>query len=195
LGQVDVRITARASTEGRAAQMLDDVAMDLRARLGDFVYAEGEVTLEAVVVEALRNAGICLALIETNTGGDLAQRLAAAPGADQSLCYAGLVGALDDLAPEGPSEIVSAAAAEWAAQEVLSKARSEGATHGLAVLGTRDPAAGPYGIYRGETYVGLAAGDSVLSMRIDTGGTDELARRWVGNGALNWLRLWLAGKV
>jgi nicotinamide-nucleotide amidase len=195
LGQVDVRITARASTEGRAAQMLDDVAADLRARLVDFVYAEGDVTLEAVVVEALQNAGVCLALLETNTGGELAQRLAAVPGADRAVRYAGLVDALDKLAPGGPPEIVSAAAAEWAAQQVLSRARNDGATHGLAMLGTCDPAAGPYGIYRGETYVGLAAGDSVLSTRIDTGGTDELARRWVGNGALNWLRLWLAGTV
>ena len=56
LGQVDVRITARATTEGRAIEMLDDVATDVRARLGDFVYAEGDVPLETVVVAALQDA-------------------------------------------------------------------------------------------------------------------------------------------
>ena len=90
---------------------------------------------------------------------------------------------------------MSSGAAEWAARQFLSDAQEDGATLGFALCGTIDPAAGPYGAYRGETFVGLATGDNAFSTRIDTGGTDELARRWVGNGALNWLRLWLAGKA
>ena len=195
LGQVDVRITARAATEGRAAEMLDDVATDVRARLGDFVYAEGDVSLETVLVAALQDAGYSLALVETNTGGELARRLQAVPGADQIIRRAQVVSSPLEIASGGPTNLVSSDAAEWAARQFLNAAREDGATLGFALCGTMDPAAGPYGAYRGETFVGLATGDNTLSMRIDTGGTDELARRWVGNGALNWLRLWLAGRA
>jgi len=195
LGQVDVRITARATTERRADEMLDDVAIDVRARLGDFVYGEGDVALETVVVAALQDAGYSLALVETNTGGEIARRLQAAPGGDQIVRRAQVVSSPAEIGSGGPANLVSSGAAEWAARQLLSAAQEEGATLGLALCGTIDLAAGPYGAYRGETFVGLAIGDSALSTRIDTGGTDELARRWVGNSALNWLRLWLAGKA
>ena len=195
LGQVDVRITARATTEERAAEMLDDVATDVRARLGDFVYAEGDVALEAVVVAALQAAGYSLALVETNTGGELATRLQAAPGADQIIRRAQVVSSPAEIGSSGPANLVSSGAAEWAVRQLLSDAQEDGATLGFALCGTMDPAAGPYGVYRGETFVAIATADGAHSMRIDTGGTDELARRWVGNGALNWLRLWLAGRA
>ena len=195
LGQVDVRITARANTEGRAVEMVDDVAADVRARLGDFVYGEGDVPLETVVVTALQNAGHSLALVETNTGGEIARRLQSAPGGDQIVRRAQVISSLYELDADGPPGLVSSDAAEWAARWALSAAQDDGASLGLALCGTLDPTAGPYGATRGETFVALATGDRVLSARIDTGGTDELARRWVGNGGLNWLRLWLAGKV
>ena len=51
------------------------------------------------------------------------------------------------------------------------------------------PPAGPYGAYRGETFVAVGLGDALTVKRIDVGGVDELARRWSGNGALNELRL------
>ena len=152
------------------------------ARLGDFVYAEGEVPLETVVVTALQDAGYSLALVETNTAGELARRLRSAPGGEQIVCRAQVVSSLLEIGPGGPADLVSSGAAEWAARQLLSAAQEDGATLGLALCGTIDPAAGPYGAYRGETFVGLATGENTLSMRIDTGGTDELARRWVGNG-------------
>jgi nicotinamide mononucleotide (NMN) deamidase PncC len=91
---------------------------------------------------------------------------------------------------------VSQAGAEWAATTRLAAAReSLGVSLALAVCGATDPAAGPYGAYRGETYVALANTEgAVVASRLDVGGVDELARRWVGNGALDFLRRWLAGQ-
>jgi nicotinamide-nucleotide amidase len=195
LGQVDVRITARASTEDRALAMLDDVVADVRARLGDFVYAEGDVALEAVVGVRLREAGYGLAIVETSTGGELVRRFEAVSGLETLVQHSQVVTALAELAPGGPVELVSAEAAEWAARQIIAGRDSDGTVLGLALCGTLDPAAGPYGAYRGETFVGLAIGDRVASTRVDTGGTDELARRWIANGALNWIRMWLAGKA
>jgi nicotinamide-nucleotide amidase len=195
LGQADVRITARAASAERAEQMLDEVAADLRARLGDFVYGEGEVALEAVVIAAVQQAGHTLAVVETNTGGELAARLRSAPGGEQAVSSSAVVASLSEMGGEEPGDEVSQAGAEWAARTRLAAAReSLGVTMALAVCGVTDPAAGPYGAFRGETYVALATANTVASTRLDVGGVDELARRWVGNGALNFVRHWLASQ-
>jgi nicotinamide-nucleotide amidase len=194
LGQVDVRITARAASAQRADQMLDDVAADLRARLGDFIYAEGDVTLEAVVAAGLAAAGQTLAILETNTGGEVAGRLRSAPGGEQAAPSSLVIASLAEIGPDAPAETVSQAGAEWAAVTRLAAAQVGLAdvSLALAICGVVDPAAGPYGARRGESYVAIASAAGVTSTRLDVGGVDELARRWVGNGALNFLRHWLA---
>lgn len=196
LGQVDVRITARAAHAERVDQMLDEVAADLYARLGDAIFAEGDTPLEAVVVQALAQAGHTLALVETNTGGELAARLRAAPGGEQTTPSSLVIASLAELGPGGPAEPISQACAEWAATTRLAAARvNTDVSLALAVCGVADPAAGPYGAYRGESFVAVATPTAVASTRLDVGGVDELARRWVGNGALNFLRQWLASQA
>ena len=193
LGQVDMRITARAASAGRADQMLEEVAVDLRARLGEFIYGEGDISLEAAVAEAVLRAGHSLTLVETNTGGEIAARLRSAPGGEQAAPSSVVIAALAELGAGAPDSDVSQAGVAWAATTRLAAARSSlGVSLALAVCGVMDPAAGPYGAYRGETFVAVAGPAGVETTRLDVGGTDELARRWVGNGALNFLRQWLA---
>lgn len=192
LGQVDVRITARAGNDARADEMLNEVAEDLYTRLGDFIYGEGDASLEAVVARALQAADMHVAVVETNTGGDIAVRLAAA--APDRISARTVVADLAELGAGLPSEPWSEAGARWAAATQLAAAQAAGATLALAVCGKPDPAAGLYGDYRGETFVAIAASTASAQTRLDLGGVDELARRWVGNGALNYLRQWLAGR-
>ena len=127
------------------------------------MYAHGWVTLcmpkvtlllETVVVAALQDAGYSLALVETNTGGEVARRLQAVPGADQIIRRSQVVSSPVEIGSGGPANLVSSGAAEWAARQLLSDAQEDGATLGFALCGTMDPAAGPYGVYRGETFVG-----------------------------------------
>lgn len=193
LGQVDVRITARAASSERADQMLDEVATDLLTRIGEFVYGEGDVTLEAVVVDAILRAGFALAMVETNTGGEIAARLRAVPGGDQAVPSSAVITTLAEMGAGAPAEQVSQAGAEWAAATRLAAASASlGASLAVAICGDMDPATGPYGARRGQTFVALATAGATASTRLDVGGVDELARRWVGNGVLNFMRQWLA---
>ncbi len=193
LGQVDVRITARAAGLERAEQMLDEVAEDVRARLGEYIYGEGEVTLEAVVAEAVLQAGYSLAIVETNTGGEIAARLRSTPDGEQAVPSSAVVASLAEMGVDAPAAQVSQAGAEWAAATRLAAAReSLGVPLALAVCGDMEPDTGPYGARRGQTYVALAAAGVTASTRLDVGGVDELARRWVASGVLNFLRKWLA---
>lgn len=195
-GQVDVRVTARAASSQRADALVADVVTDLCARLGEFVYGEGMVSLEAVVVQALCDQQMHLALVETNTRGQLAQRLHQAAGDSACVVFSRTVAVLSELGPHAPALPVSAAAAEWAAAAVLAQAQAVTplATVALAVCGDTDPAVGPYGVRRGETFAAVATAGAVQSYRLDVGGVDEIAQAWVGNGALNSLRRWLQAK-
>lgn len=194
-GQVDVRITARATSAERADTMLDDVATDLYTRIGDFVFTEGDASLEAVVVKTLQQSGHTVAVIETNTGGDVLARLRHVENGDAVALFGLVASTLDEIGPGGPDMLVSQAGAEWAAVVGLDMARkTSDADVCLAICGDMDSAVGPYGITRGQSFVALAMDGAVSSLRLDTGGVDEIAQSWVGNGALNFLRLRLAKK-
>ncbi|MEZ4767063.1 MAG: CinA family nicotinamide mononucleotide deamidase-related protein [Caldilineales bacterium] len=187
-GQVDVRVTGRAGSPANAKAMTDEVADEVRRRLGFAVYAEGDELFEAAVANLLRERGLFLALVETNTGGELAERFHSLPDGQDPLVWSKVIRSASDLADSGPEDVVSETGARWVAEHVRQVAA--GATVvTLAVCGTSDSAAGPYGAYRGETFVAVGLGDALTVKRIDVGGVDELARRWSGNGALNELRL------
>lgn len=187
-GQVDVRVTARAGSADNAKAMADEVADEVRRRLGFAVYGEGDQLFEAAVADLLQARGLTLALVETNTGGELAERFCGLPDSQDILMWTRVIESTADLAPGGPGEVVSEAGARWVAEQVQLAAPGDDVVT-LAVCGTNDTAAGPYGAYRGETFVAVGLGDALTVKRIDVGGVDDLARRWSGNGALNELRL------
>lgn len=190
LGQVDIRVTAKASDASRADALIEPVVAELRARLGSVIYGEGEEELEAVVARALQAAQYSLLLAETNTAGEIARRLLAAPGGSQTLRSARVLTAADW--PSGDrAQLTSQQAADWLASQLQAEAPVAGPCLALSVCGTMDSAAGPYGAYRGETFMALATPGGLIRQRFDFGGMGEVAQRWVSNAALNWLRLWL----
>jgi len=74
-GVVDIRITAKASSEGEAAQMIAEVEQAIRQRLGQAIFGADEDTLEQVTLEALARRGWRLTAIEAGLGGLLARKL------------------------------------------------------------------------------------------------------------------------
>lgn len=192
LGQVDVRITARATDLQEADRLIEAVVEELYARLGSAIYGEGQEPLERALVRALRQSDQTLAVAETNTLGEIAQRLRAVPEGAGVLTAAYLLPGDLALPPGGPSLMATQGFADWLANWLQQQpALLSGASLVLAVCGTLDPAAGPYGSQRGETYMTIAGQGWQDQQRIDVGGTDELARRWVGNAVMNRLRLCL----
>jgi nicotinamide-nucleotide amidase len=62
-GQVDIRVTAKASSEGEANQMIQPILEDLHNRLGDHIYGHDEVTLEDVISRLLGESGNTLGIV------------------------------------------------------------------------------------------------------------------------------------
>ncbi len=74
-GQTDIRITAKASSQAEAEQMIKPVLEIVREKLKPFIYGEDETSLESVVAAGLLALGKRLAIIEYGTGSELFTRL------------------------------------------------------------------------------------------------------------------------
>jgi nicotinamide-nucleotide amidase len=109
-----VRLTAKGDTAADAEQLLDEWDGRVRAIVGEHVFGVDDDTMESVVLQMLRERGWSLGLAESVTGGLVAGRITAIPGASEVfrgsiVSYASEV-KFDLLGvPEGP--VVSEAAA------------------------------------------------------------------------------------
>ncbi|HEY4253872.1 MAG TPA: CinA family nicotinamide mononucleotide deamidase-related protein [Roseomonas sp.] len=156
--QLETKLAARAADAAGLEAILAPLEAAVRERLGNFIVAEDEQTLEGAVIGAL--GGGTLAVVETLTGGGIAQRLVQVPGAETRF-RRGLV------LPPGEA-LTAAAVAQADALRVES-----GASHALAVLVALED--GP------ETGGRIAIGV------VDPRGEVEREARLVGNR--DWVRL------
>ncbi|MCI8622633.1 MAG: nicotinamide-nucleotide amidohydrolase family protein [Provencibacterium sp.] len=92
--EVIVRVTARAGTRAQASNMCTPYLKEIVGRLGEAVYGIDVDSLEAVAVTHMGQKRLRLASAESGTGGLLARRLNAVPGA-QSVYPFGLAAHAD----------------------------------------------------------------------------------------------------
>ena len=177
--QLETKLTVRGTSPEDVQRKLAPATAEVRRRLGNFILAEDDRTLEGVVLAALRDQGASLALVETFTAGQIAARIGHLPGAER-IFRRGLV--LRDLTELGAAVGLDEGPAlgplsQETAEAVARSARAgSGASHALAVL------------------IELDDGDD----RIDFGGTIHLAiatedrvayRRSRILGGREWVRL------
>ncbi len=135
-----VRLTAKADTPALAEELLDQWDGEVRAVVGEHVFGVDDDTMESVVLQLLRERGWSLGLAESVTGGLVAGRITAVPGASDVfrgsiVSYASAVKFELLGVPEGPVVSESAAAAMAAgARRVL------GADVAVALTGVAGPA-------------------------------------------------------
>lgn len=191
-GQTDIRITAKADTEEEANRMLAEMAHRVRTRLGDAIYGEATETVEEVVVRLLHQAGLRLALLETNTSGAVAARLRSVPGSGQALVATEVVAEAEEVAVRfgvGQGDPwASPDAAVRAARDLLARS---GADLALALVGSMEPGGDPYTARQGVTQAALATPQGTTWQTHHFGGTGELTQRWVGTRGLDMVRRYL----
>ena len=135
--QLETKLTVRGLDQADMAAKLAPVEQEVRRRIGNFILAEDDETLEGVVLSQLTDRQATFAVAETLTGGQVAARLAALPGAEAvfrrgtvACSGAELAAALSmtEALPDG------APTAELAASVAGAARRQSGASHGLSVL-------------------------------------------------------------
>jgi nicotinamide-nucleotide amidase len=193
--QLETKLTVRGADMDEIRRKLIPVEQEIRKRLGNFILAEDDRTLEGVILDELTSREGSLSIVETFTGGQIAARFAHLPGAEQ-VFRRGLVAR--DLAELGaavglPRASLKGEITKELAEEVARAARSQsGATHALAVLIDLDE--GPDRIEFGGTIcLAIATETDVASRRSRILGGREWVRLGAVEMALDCLRRYLQG--
>ncbi len=190
--QCDVRITARAATAAEADSMLDELEAEIRTRIGQFIYSSvAEEPFATVVARQLQLTDAQIALVESNTKGELAARLAEGTSAYPVVAQRFVAG-VDDLPEPVQVALAHTASAEDYTEAIAERAAialSEwtGAAYALAILGSEGEHEGVYGTTSGRTWIGLATPKGSRAYLCPFGGRDEYTIVQIGNHALRYL--------
>ncbi len=179
--QIETKLTVRGADAADVARKLAPVEAELRRRLGSFILAEDDQTLEGVILARLAELRASLAIAETFTGGEVTARLAHITGAEHVFRRTVVARAPGQLqAATGLATTEGAVSEETAAALARALRAQADATHALAVLiELDDPLAEGIG-FSGTIFVALAtAKDSAVRCARITGG-----REWLRLGAV-----------
>jgi len=180
-GQTDIRITVKAHTRPEAEKMIHAMETRIRERLGDWIYGEGDETVEQVVARLATAKEKKIALLESNTRGMLAERLRATPE------HLELIAEQMDVTERAQATEENAAALA----RVLHQQTH--ADYAIAVVGTMGADEDMYLPNTGTTAIGLAFGDTVKTYIYPVGGVTDQAQQWTAIRALDILRRALLG--
>lgn len=179
--QLETKLTVRGNTMDEVKTKLAPVEAEVRKRIGNFIMAEDEQTLEGVILAALANGQGSLTIVETFTGGQIAARVAHLPGAEKVFKRGIVARDLGEIAAAvGLASVPTGPLTPEVAQEVARAARRQtGATHALAVLIDLDE--GPDRIeFGGTVCLAIATADDTASRKSRIVG----GREWVRLGAV-----------
>src|SRR5215216_4508563 len=190
--QIETKLTVRGADEADIAGKLAPVVAEVRKRLGNFIMAEDEDSLEGVILKALQDSGGSLAVVESFTGGEIAARFSPQPGAEKAF-RRGLVARDVDELWDALRLTVPVEITRESAEAVAQAARRDsGASHALAVLIDLDD--GPDRIdFGGSICLAIATETGVDSRRSRILGGCEWVRLGAVELGLDCLRRQLYG--
>lgn len=195
-GEVELRITAKAASDGEADALIAPVEREVRGIFGDLVYGADVGSLEEVVLAALKERWLTLSCAESCTGGLIAKRLTDLPGA--SAAFKGsavtywsenkhsLLGVPQELLDEKGA--VSAEVAKAMAEGARSAFASDLAVSATGVAGPdRDERGNPVGL----VYVALAAPEGTFCRELHLGQNRDRVRTTAAHHAFDLVRRYL----
>jgi len=174
--QLETKLTVRGTDMDDVRSKLAPITAEVKQRLGNFIIAEDDQTLEGITLAALVAQQASLTLVETFTAGEIAARIAHLPGAEQVFRYGTVVRRFDGLfgvaVPDELDQDITEA--------IARSARSQtDATHALAVLIELDEGADRIDL-GGTIWIAIATADQTAFRRSRILG----GREWVRLGAV-----------
>ncbi len=180
--QLETKLTVRGTDRDDIRRKLEPVEREVRKRLGNFILAEDDQTLEGVILEGLSSRGGSLSIVETFTGGQIAARLAHLPGAEKVFRRGIVARGIEEvcgavgLGRTSPAGEITTETAEAVAQALR---RQTASTHALAVLIDLDEGADRIE-FGGTVCLAISTEQDVASRRSRIVG----GREWVRLGAV-----------
>jgi len=189
--QLETKLTARGRDMDDVRKKLAPVEQEIRKRLGNFIMAEDDQTLEGVVLAELTRRQATLAIVETFTSGQVAARFAHLPGAEKVFRRGVLSRDLGEVCAavglDAPADEITRETAEAVARAARQQT---GATHALAVLIDLDEGADRIE-FGGTICLAIATVDDTASRRSRIVGGREWVRLGAVEMALDCLRRFL----
>jgi nicotinamide-nucleotide amidase len=194
LGQIELHLTAQASTKAEADAALDAAVGELHEALGPSVYSVDGRALEHVVGDLLREHKMTIAAAESCTGGLLMSRLTDVPGSSDYVdrgvvCYSNraktdLAGVPEPLIEEHGA--VSEPVAKAMAQGIRSRA---GTNVGVGITGIAGPGGGTPDKPVGTVAIAVVVDEEIRVRTFQFLGSREMVKFQAAQSALNMTRL------
>ena len=195
-GEIQLHFSSAKPTLSEAQARVDELASRIEAEMEDAIFSSQNESLEEVVLLMLGLRHLTLAAAESATGGLLASRLTAVPGASRYFLGGAVVysDALKTTFADVPAELV---ATHGPVSEPVARALAEGirartgASLGVSITGIAGPTPGtgpdaekPIGL----VYIALADGRDTRVKELHLPGDRERVRWWATQHALELIR-------
>jgi nicotinamide-nucleotide amidase len=193
MGDIRIRITAKAENPGEASNLIQNMEKEIRSRLGILIYGVDTETLHGNVAKELERLTLTLSVVETFTGGIISQKLTST---DSNSFIQGVVLPSENSQRQflnlSLKEFNSLSKNSKGFSDLLAqKARNELRTDfGLAMLGKIAEKQGE-GEYRIETYYSLSTSDGIENQEYKMGGELWMVRERASIIAVDLLRKYL----
>ena len=180
---VDLRLTVRDVPAVEADERLEVATAALRARIGRWVYGEGDADLAELALQALRAKGYRIAVAESCTGGMLGMRITAISGSSDVM-VGGVISydnavKVQQLGVRVTTLRAHGAVSEETAREMASGVRARlGVDVGVSVTGVAGPGGGTPEKPVGTVWVAVDVRGEVQACRVSTiGDRHEIRQR------------------
>lgn len=193
LAEVSLRITSKASSQEEADTKIAPLIQEVVARVGQFMYGEGDhISLEEVVLHKLNNVNMSLACAESCTGGLISKKITEHAGVSRFykggiVCYSNF--AKEKLLHIDPNllERHGAVSAEVAEQLAIQVRQVLDSDWGLSITGVAGPDA-VEGKPVGLVYIGISNRTHTEVMELKLAGTRTAIQTSAAKQAL--FQLW-----
>ena len=194
LGEVHVRVTAKADTHEEAKKLLKPVVKEIKNRLQEDIYTTDEnETLEGVVVNLLRKHELKITTAESCTGGLVASRLVNVSGVSDVLKEGFIT--YSNKAKRKYLDVNKVTLKKYTAvSEKVAKEMAKGAALttdsdiALSVTGIAGPDGGTDEIPVGTVYVGCYVNEQTIVSKFQFNGERQNVRELTTIHALDLLR-------
>ncbi|EGO62106.1 competence/damage-inducible protein A [Acetonema longum] len=192
-GEIHVRITAKASSDVQAKELIAGLESQIRSRINEFIYGCDDENLEVVVGNLLTETNQTLSLAESCTGGLVTSRLTDIPGSSGYIV--GSVVAYSNEVKQGFLDIPDSVLRDFGAVSpetalyMAKQIRSKFASHiGIGITGIAGPGGGTEQKPVGLVYIAVDGSKGpIVHRNIFTGSRMNIKQR-TSHAALDHLR-------
>ena len=197
-GEMELRLTAKASDIHHAQTLIAPAEEELRALLGDLIYGVDGDSLEGVCLRLLKEQGLTLSTAESCTGGLMAKRITDLSGASAAF-KGGVVSYWSQVKHEVLGVAQELLDQYGAVSEPVARAMARGAREklgtdlGVSVTGVAGPDPDDRGNPVGLVYVGLAWDGGDFVREVHATGPRFRIRQSAANHGFDLIRRKLTG--